>query len=123
MRRSELVAAEQRKGWLSECADAGRFLAPSRQLVDALATVFRSIGATGHLLEICAGGGEPAEALVSYNVPVVATDAEPPPGSSVLRMSARQALRRYRPAVVLGCFLPIDSGAAEHLEPFETFTG
>jgi len=32
---------------------------------------------------------------------------------AVERASAQEALRRYRPAVVLGCFVPIDSGVDE----------
>jgi hypothetical protein len=39
----------------------------------------------------------------------VATDADPPARSGVEPASADEALRRYRPTVVLGCFCPVDA--------------
>ena len=50
------------------------------------------------------------EALVHRGHRLVATDADPPAPARVIRASAEEALRRYRQAVVLGCFVPIDAG-------------
>jgi hypothetical protein len=148
----EIAAAEAGEGWLCACAEAGRFLLPSRQLVASLAellcrlrqppdnssplapreesssrrSVTSTLGDTGivpvsadhppdasaawTVLEVCAGRGELAGALSAAGVPVVAADADPPPGSPVVRATAAAALRRWRPAVVLGCFVPVDAG-------------
>ena len=43
-------------------------------------------------------------------VEVIATDVDPPAGSEVERAYAVEALRRYQPRVVLGSFVPFDSG-------------
>jgi len=110
--RRRIAAAEQGDGWLSACEQAGRFLVLSRQLIGSLAEVLRGLDA-GPVLEVCAGRGELAEALGSVGVRVVATDAQAPPGSSVIRASARESLARYRPTVVLGCFVPVDAGVDE----------
>ena len=106
-----IAAAERGDGWLCACEDDGRFLLPSRQLVESLGELLRSLGA-GPVLEVCAGRGELSEALTAA-VPVVATDAGPPAGSSVHSMSAEEALGRHRPTVVLGSFVPVDAGVDE----------
>lgn len=105
-----IAAAEQGDGWLSACERDGRFLIPTAQFVDALGEFLRRLEA-GPVLEVCAGGGELAAAIRATGVPIVATDAAPPPGSGVVRAAAEEALRRYRPVVVVGCFVPIDAGA------------
>ena len=111
-RLAEVAAAEAADGWLSRCEDDGRFLVATQDLVVALSGLLRQCSA-GPVLEVCAGRGELAEAIRSAGVPVVATDADPPAGSPVVRASAEEALRRYRPAVVLGCFVPVDAGVDE----------
>ena len=105
----EIAAAERGDGWLSACARDGRFLIPTEQFVEALSELLRRLDA-GPVLEVCAGSGELAVAIRSTGVPVVATDADPPAGSPVVRAPAEEALRRYRPVVVLGCFVPVDAG-------------
>ena len=107
-----MAAAEAGDGWLSACEATGRFLAPCRELVDALAEHLRSLAA-GPVLEVCAGGGGLAAALRRSGVAVEATDADPPPGAPVQRATALEALRRYRRKVVLGSFVPVDAGVDE----------
>jgi len=102
------AAAETRDGWLCACEDAGRFLALSRELVARLADWLRALSA-GPVLEVCSGSGELSEALRAAGVSVVATDAAAPAGSGVRHMPAHEALARYRPDVVLGCFVPGDA--------------
>jgi hypothetical protein len=111
--RERLIAAEQGPGWLDECDDAGRFLAVSQELVDTLARALRRFAGSGPVLEVCAGSGELARSLVALGVRLQATDAEPSQGAAVLRLSARAALHRFRPAVVLGVFVPHDAGVDE----------
>lgn len=108
-----LIAAEQSTGWFDECDDAGRFLAISREMVKALALTLRRFAGNGLVLEVCAGAGELAGPLAALGVRHLATDMEPPEGSKTLRLSARTALRRFRPAVVLGVFVPHDAGVDE----------
>ncbi|MCX8035654.1 MAG: hypothetical protein N3D11_01110 [Candidatus Sumerlaeia bacterium] len=110
----EIEAAEEGCGWLSACEEAGRFLLLSRELIAALSGLLRSL-TPGRILEVCAGRGELAEALAATGVHIVATDSHVSGSSArrqrtVVRLSASEALRRYRPAVVLGAFVPFDSG-------------
>ncbi len=111
--RERLITAEQSSGWLDECDEAGRFLAVSRELVESFAHVLRRLAGNGPVLEVCAGSGALARSLATWGVPVQATDAEPPEGSGVLRLSAQAALRRFQPTVVLGVFVPYDAGVDE----------
>lgn len=111
--RDRLIAAEQSTGWLDECDGAGRFLAVSKELVDALALTLRRLAGSDLVLEVCAGAGEMAGPLADMGVHLQVTDAEPPEGSKTLRLSAQAALERFRPAVVLGVFVPHDAGVDE----------
>ncbi len=111
--RERLIVAERSTGWLDECHEAGRFLAVSQELVDALAPTLRRLAGNGLVLEVCAGSGELARPLAALGVRLQATDAEPPAGSEVLRMSAQAALRHFQPSVVLGVFVPHDAGVDE----------
>ncbi len=111
--RERMVAAERSAGWLAECDDAGRFLAVGQELVDALSDTLRQVAEDGPVLEICAGSGELACRLAGLGVSIIATDAEPTEGSEVLRLSAAAALCQYEPTVLLGAFVPFDSGVDE----------
>lgn len=113
----EITAAERDDGWLSACLDAHRHLALNRQLIAAVAKLLRSIG-DGPVVELCAGRGELARALAADGTAIVATDAHPPAGSAVQSATAEEALRRYRPAVVLGSFVPVDAGVDEAVTAF-----
>ncbi len=111
--RARLIAAEASDGWLNECDDASRFLAVSREFVEALAAALRRFAGDGSVLEVCAGSGALAFWLAALGIQVQATDAEPPEGSVVLRMSAQAALRQFQPTIVLGVFVPHDAGVDE----------
>ena len=80
------------------------------QLSRTLSLTLRRLEGDGPVLEVCAGTGELARALISSGVRLLATDAEPPKNAEVLRMSAQTALRRFQPSVVLGSFVPFDGG-------------
>lgn len=109
----QLVAAEAGEGWLEACEQAGRYLAPCQELIAALADLLRRLAQASTVLEVCAGHGEMAAALARSGVAILATDADPPAGSSVVRMTARDALAQHRPRVVLGSFVPADAGVDE----------
>ena len=115
----QIAAAARRDGWLCECLDADRFLLPCRELVAALAELLGSLGA-GPVLEVCAGGGELSEALRAAGAECTPTDACPPHGAPVESLSAGEALRRYRPSVVLGSFVPVDSGVERMILGFSS---
>ena len=106
---AQMAAAERSNGWLVACEQVGRFVAVNEQFVAALA---RQLGALGGspIVEVCAGDGELADRLRDRGVEVIATDIDPPAGSAVVRAGAAEALRRYQPCVVLGSFVPFDSG-------------
>ncbi len=111
--RERLIAADQADGWLAECDDAGRFLAVSQELVVVLSEKLRQLAGDGSVLEICAGSGELAQALIAAGVSVQATDAEPPDGSEVQQIAAEAALHCFQPTVVIGAFVPFDSRVDE----------
>jgi len=112
-----IAAAERGEGWLSVCQKSGRFWVPAREFVVTLAEFLRSSG-EGPMVEVCAGNGELAAALGPAGVEVVPTDAHPAEGFGTVRVSAEEALKRYRPAVVLGSFVPFDAGVDEQVMRF-----
>ena len=109
---AQMADAERSDGWLAACESAGRFLVLNEQFVDALAHHLSAIGG-GPFVELCAGNGELADALHKRGVDVIATDVDPPPGTTVVRADAAEALDRYGPSVVLGSFVPFDAGVDE----------
>jgi hypothetical protein len=108
----QIADAERHGGWLNACMESGCFLLLNRPLIEAIAEQVNRFSEEPRL-EVCAGQGELSEALTQSGVPFTATDAAPPAGSPVSPMSAREALERHRPAVVLGSFVPIDAGVDE----------
>ncbi len=115
-RLAEMAAAEQADGWLVACEEAGRFLVPCRELVTALCDLMGSL--PQGLLEVCAGNGELADQLAAEGFSVIATDSAPPANSAVERIASGGALRRYRPQIVLGSFVPVDAGVDEAVLAF-----
>lgn len=113
---TELVEAEHAEGWLTRCVDRGVFLAVNDGLIAALHGVLSSMGA-GPVVEVCAGDGTLAAALRNGGSAVIATDACPPPraGEAVQTLAADEVLRRLRPRVVIGSFVPADSGVNEQV--------
>lgn len=109
--QAKLIAAERRDGWLVACVEAGRYLAVCEELVAALVAVLES--SPGPYLEVAAGSGELAAAIRAQGLDLRATDADPPAGAPVERLTAVEALRRYRPRTVLGAFVPCDAGIHE----------
>ena len=108
----ELLAAERDAGWWVACEEAGRYLALNRELAGALAGV---LGRRGHepIVEVCAGDGALAAVLVAEGIHLIATDPNPPEGSGVVTLDAASALAQYRPAAVIGSFVPYDAGIDE----------
>jgi hypothetical protein len=108
---AQVAVAEHGSGWLALCDDEGQYVALNRQFVDALASVLLKINPSGyHVLEVCAGNGALAAALRTRGIDIIATDFNPPTDArEVLSSSARDALEKYCPRVVLGSFVPFDA--------------
>jgi len=123
-----MAQAEHGIGWLAACEEAGRYLAITGELAEAIAAALAERGINA-ALEVCAGDGTLAAALRERGIAVTATDAAPPqmPTASerrapehrqtscqchpvVERMAASEALERYQPRNVIGCFVPFDAG-------------
>lgn len=118
----EMLLAEEQAGWLAMCEQRGEHLVVNRPLVQQLAAFLCGLSARP-VLEVCAGGGRLALALREVGVDVIAVDSDPgvspavfsPP---VVRATAAEALGRFRPSVVLGSFVPVDSGIDEQVMRF-----
>jgi len=108
----EIAAAERGDGWLASCVEADRYLLLASEFVGAVAARLSAIS-TGSRVEVCAGRGKLAAALARYGIEVIAIDVDPPAGCGVLRVSAEDALQRWHPRVVLGCFVPSDARVDE----------
>ena len=108
-----MAAAEQKEGWLAACEQQGVYLVLTRRMVAELAGALKELS-NGTVLEVCAGAGRLASALSSCGLEMVATDVSPQ-GPEVLPLSAREALLRFRPAVMLGSFVPFDAGVDEEI--------
>ena len=113
-----IAAAERGEGWLVACDQARRYLLPCREFVAVLAGLLRRL--PGPALEVCAGDGELARMLRAEGVDMIASDSAPVVGGGVERAPADEALARYRPAVVLGSFVPFDSGVDRQVLCFPT---
>ena len=83
-----LLEAERGEGWLARCVDDKRYLSLNKQFVETLAECLASLP-PGPRLEVCAGSGELAEAIARHDVPITASDVDPPAGASVLSDSER----------------------------------
>lgn len=113
---AEVTEAEQAESWLLRCVANDTFLALNVSMVETLAAVLSALG-DGPVLEVAAGRGELAAALAARKIDVIPTDASPPTadGYEVLALDAASAVRRFRPGIVLGSFVPADCGAELHV--------
>ena len=98
--------------WLDYCERFGIYHLFTEEYVHGLARRIRELNPV-RILEICAGNGQLSQALSAYGMDVLATDSGAwedivLPGF-VERLSAREALRKYAPDLVLGCWVPIDT--------------
>jgi hypothetical protein len=105
---AEVSEAERDAGWLARCEDHGRHLSVTTELADAVADQLRAYGAT-NVLEVCAGRGELAACLDQRGIHTTATDAAPSDARHVVQLTAADALARFQPRAVMGCFVPVDS--------------
>lgn len=104
----DLTRAEQEEGWLARCEAVGEYLSLTLPLLAALADVLRPL-VSGPVLEVCAGDGSLARGLQRTGIAVTATDLHPA-GAGVRVASARDALLAFEPTLVIGSFVPFDSG-------------
>ena len=101
--------AERNEGWLLACEREGVYLALCAELVTSLTDALRP-PSDNPVLEVCAGRGELADALRSRGITITAVDSAPTPAPGVESLDIQTALLRYRPSVVVGSFVPFDSG-------------
>jgi hypothetical protein len=107
-----MAEAETGEGWLVACDEADRFLAVNRELIAVLVERLNALSDQS-VVEVCAGDGQLADALNTAGASVLPTDADADRNGPVRRMSAPDALARFQPRVVLGCFVPADAGVDE----------
>ena len=106
-----MAKAENGDGWLSQCIDQGKYIVLNRQFLRALADFLHDIEYQ-KFVEICAGEGRLAAALISYGHEVTATDKKVK-NSIVTNISAEDTLKKLKPDTVIGCFVPFDAGIDE----------
>ncbi len=107
--RGEMAAnGEAVSAWI-EYADAqGIFHFPTIEYVQALAEELQRL-APKQIVEVAAGDGKLAQALCARGLDVAATDANAE-ANGVRRMTAGEALAKFQPDLVIGCWAPIDTG-------------
>jgi hypothetical protein len=103
----DVIRSELYDGWLIRCQEQEIYLELNRELVRNLASVLKKI-TDQTVLEVCAGRGELARVLDSLGTQVLATDKASAPDLSI-----DKALHLCKSNVVLGCFVPYDSGVDE----------
>jgi len=112
--------------WLEYCVVNGIYQFICQEFADALARLMRSL-APASPIEICAGDGLLGRALRLRGIPVKSTDAKlskdkgnmnkageardfvSPEREEVETLSVRDALDKYDPDLVIGCWVPIDA--------------
>ncbi len=104
-----LLAEEERgEGWLPYCERREIFQLPTAEWAGALAANLLPLGAE-RILEVGAGTGALGRALIERGIAARLTD--PAGRGDVERLGVRAALGKYRPDLVLSCWLPYDLGA------------
>jgi hypothetical protein len=118
---------EEHNLWGSLCTHNCIHHAFSEEYVSLLAHELLRTGIEGRVVEICAGNGKLSHWLRLFGVKSVATDKccrtnidyDP---RYVERIDAVSALERYRPQLVIGCWLPPKSDLASRAIDFPSVT-
>jgi len=109
----ELIhSCEAGASWLDYCEKHGIYHLCCDEFLDALAETIAALKPKS-VLEICAGTGELGRGLRRRGIPIAITDD----GSwkdlqlpdDVERLTVQQALEKYNPDCVVGCWVPVDS--------------
>lgn len=95
--------------WDDFCKEKHIYHAFCYEFVEKLAEEVKGLNAGGRVVEICAGNGKLSYWLRQFGVPSIATDnymerMDRKP-QHVERLSHKQALGKYRPELVIGCWL------------------
>ncbi len=100
-----------RVGWSGFCHSINVHHVFNHEFVESLAEEIRKLGINGPIVEVCAGNGKLSYWLSQSGIPVTGTDNYSYKGikrnaKHVKRLSHKQALKRYNPELVIGCWLP-----------------
>lgn len=104
--------------WRDFCSEENIFHAFCYEFVGNLIREIKKLGIRDKVVEVCAGNGKLSYWLWCFGVPLVATDDYSwedeifmRPGY-VERLSHQEALRKYNPELVIGCWIPLHSTIA-----------
>jgi hypothetical protein len=102
--------------WLSFCDKHHIYHAFCREFVKGLAEVLKELEDGNPMIEVCAGNGKLSYWLRQYGTLTYATDDYSEDmirdTNYVERLSHREALEKYKPRLVIGCWIPYKSSVA-----------
>ncbi len=107
--------------WNSFCHKRDVFHAFCYEFIEGLAAQIKALQVTGPIVEVAAGNGKLSYWLKKFGIPVIATDdygtgwhSQPLKRNPlyVERLIHSEALRKYEPELVIGCWLPYKSSIA-----------
>ncbi|HIG98101.1 TPA: hypothetical protein HA231_01610 [Candidatus Woesearchaeota archaeon] len=107
--------------WASFCRGRDVFHAFCYEFIEGLAAQIKALHVTGPVVEVAAGNGKLSHWLNAFGLSVIATDdystswyIQPRVINPqyVERLTHAEALRKYKPELVIGCWLPYRSTIA-----------
>ncbi len=120
---SLLLEKENQRSWLEWCIEKNIYHFYTEEYVSVIARKLKDIdkslrnkqrglksfnGSTKKIIEVAAGSGVLSSGLRENGIDVLPTDINPP-NEKVKKFSAEEVLRKYKPEIVIACWLPIDS--------------
>lgn len=98
-------------GWSRFCQSIYTHHVFNLELVENLAEEIKKLEAKGRVIEVCAGNGKLSYWLNQFGIPAIATDDYSDKdikrrAKYVKRLSHREALEKYKPELVIGCWMP-----------------
>ena len=91
----------------------------TKEFVEALVKQINKLNIEGNIVEIAAGNGKLSYWLNKYGIKVSATDIRPK-SNEAEEMSALEALRKYKPKLVIASWLPPTSEIGKKILDFES---
>lgn len=76
----------------------------TKEFIEALVEEIKRLNLAGQIIEVAAGKGKLSYWLNQYGIPVIATDINPR-NPSVVKIEAREALKKYEPVAVISSWL------------------
>lgn len=115
--KDERIIGEERHDWITFCHRSAIYHALCLEFSENLAKEIRSTGVDEKVVEICAGNGKLSHWLRQFGVNSKAIDNYRNKKISrkpeyVERSGVMQALQKYNPELVIGCWIPFKSTVA-----------